>query len=30
MWTWGGAKRTEMNEWVTPDALHVLRAAGRM
>ncbi|HLQ42539.1 MAG TPA: hypothetical protein VK189_06755 [Thermoplasmata archaeon] len=27
---WGGAKRTEMNEWVTADALHVLRAAGRM
>ena len=27
---WGGASRREMNEWVTVDALHVLRAAGRM
>jgi hypothetical protein len=27
---WGGARRTEMNEWVTADALHVLRAAGRL
>lgn len=26
---WGGAKRTQMNEWVTADALRVLRAAGR-
>jgi len=27
---WGGARTREMNEWVTADALHVLRAAGRM
>ena len=27
---WGGARPKEMNEWVTADALHVLRAAGRM
>src|SRR5207247_11043527 len=27
---WGGARPREMNEWVTADALHVLRAAGRM
>jgi len=27
---WGGARRRQMNEWVTADALHVLRAAGRM
>ena len=27
---WGGARPREVNEWVTADALHVLRAAGRM
>ena len=27
---WGVARPREMNEWVTADALHVLRAAGRM
>ena len=27
---WGGARPKEVNEWVTADALHVLRAAGRM
>ena len=27
---WGGARPREMNEWVTANALHVLRAAGRM
>ena len=27
---WDGARPREMNEWVTADALHVLRAAGRM
>ena len=27
---WGGASRREMNEWVTADALYVLRAARRM
>jgi hypothetical protein len=26
---WGGASRPRMNEWVTVDALYVLRAAGR-
>jgi hypothetical protein len=27
---WGGTSRTRMNEWVTVDALTVLRAAGRL
>jgi hypothetical protein len=27
---WGGASRRKMNEWVTADALYVLRAAGRL
>jgi hypothetical protein len=27
---WGGASRTRMNEWVTADALYVLRGAGRL
>ena len=27
---WGGTSRRRMNEWVTADALHVLRAAGRL
>jgi hypothetical protein len=27
---WGGTSRTRMNEWVTVDALAVLRAAGRL
>jgi len=27
---WGGTKETAMNEWVTADALSVLRAAGRL
>jgi hypothetical protein len=27
---WGGTSRTRMNEWVTVDALAVLRAAGRI
>jgi hypothetical protein len=27
---WGGASRTRMNEWVTADALYVLRQAGRL
>jgi len=26
---WGGARRAALNEWVTADALYVLRAAGR-
>jgi hypothetical protein len=26
---WGGCGKTRMNEWVTADALHVLRRAGR-
>ncbi|HLE55105.1 MAG TPA: hypothetical protein VI999_07700 [Thermoplasmata archaeon] len=26
---WGGARRTVLNEWVTAEALYVLRAAGR-
>lgn len=26
---WGGCSKTRMNEWVTADALHVLREAGR-
>ncbi len=26
---WGGAQKTALNEWVTADALYVLRAAGR-
>jgi hypothetical protein len=27
---WGGTGRTRMNEWVTAEALTVLRAAGRL
>jgi hypothetical protein len=27
---WGGAGKGRMNEWVTADALWVLRAAGRL
>jgi len=27
---WGGSGQRRMNEWVTADALHVLRAAGRV
>jgi hypothetical protein len=27
---WGGSGKTRMNEWVTSDALYVLRAAGRV
>jgi hypothetical protein len=27
---WGGVSRTRMNEWVTTDALYVLREAGRL
>ncbi|HEY6419380.1 MAG TPA: hypothetical protein VIX59_10280 [Candidatus Binataceae bacterium] len=27
---WGGSGKGRMNEWVTADALHVLRAAGRV
>jgi hypothetical protein len=27
---WGGTSRTRMNEWVTTDALYVLREAGRL
>jgi len=27
---WGGTSRRRFNEWVTADALHVLRAAGRL
>ena len=27
---WGGASKRKANEWVTVDALHVLRAAGRL
>jgi len=27
---WGGASKMRMNEWVTADALYVLRASGRM
>jgi hypothetical protein len=27
---WGGTAKTRMNEWVTADALYVLRAAGRV
>ncbi|MBW7886513.1 MAG: hypothetical protein H3C34_28575 [Caldilineaceae bacterium] len=26
---WGGVSQTRPNEWVTADALYVLRAAGR-
>jgi hypothetical protein len=26
---WGGTRREAANEWVTADALYVLRAAGR-
>ena len=26
---WGGTAKNRMNEWVTADALYVLRAAGR-
>jgi hypothetical protein len=28
--SWGGVSKTRMNEWVTADALYVLRAGGRM
>ncbi len=28
--TWGGAHQKKLNEWVTADALYVLRAAGRI
>ena len=27
---WGGARKSSMNEWVTADALYVLRASGRL
>jgi hypothetical protein len=27
---WGGTGKSRMNEWVTTDALWVLRAAGRL
>jgi len=27
---WGGTSKRSMNEWVTADALHVLKASGRM
>jgi hypothetical protein len=27
---WGGASKRRMNEWVTADALYVLREAGRL
>jgi hypothetical protein len=27
---WGGTSKRQMNEWVTVDALHVLKAAGRL
>ncbi|MFC1706487.1 hypothetical protein ACFL59_06640 [Planctomycetota bacterium] len=28
--SWGGVNRRRMNEWITADALLVLRAAGRL
>jgi hypothetical protein len=28
--SWGGVNKRKMNEWVTADALYVLRAAGRL
>ena len=27
---WGGVNKRKYNEWVTVDALHVLKAAGRL
>ncbi len=28
--SWGGASRKKMNEWITADALFVLKAGGRL